>query len=390
MKRVLIIDDEVIQERDAILEAFAGTEIEAILCSTSEEGIKWIKSKALFDCVVLDWYLEPESSSLSCLVLNALENKYYAPVMIYTHHTIDFQESLDRGEVRYPKNMIHNVEKNNYREIVLKINEWLENNYTAKLSSVYIDKIYEKIHNVFWNLNKIKDGNIAAVYKTINCENGNINWANDFIVSLLMQGITADTDFRDNLSSLIAKIQTERLVTSSDEKRFILNQILYFRSSQVYLTNGDIIKINFEGNCTYGIIATPDCDFSQKNTYFVKIIELIEFGTKRLCNSNDTIKKGNSNNHFFLPSILVEERLIDFVAIFKSNITITTKENHGERYPEANTRIKYSDRFLYNSSDSTINYICSLVNPYKSDLMQRKNSHDSRIGIPEIYSYLDN
>ena len=283
MKRVLIIDDDVATQSDSIIEGFHGTDTEVVLCATKDEGLKWINSKALFDCIVLDWFLEdPESSILSKQILDVLKNNYYAPVMIYSQHAEDFRNEQEQGRVTYPKNLIREVQKNNPSEINERIDEWLNGNYTAKLSSIYLKEVYEKIHKTFWNLNDLEQGNIAAVYKKIISENGNIDWASDFIVNLLLQSITTDKSFRDKVQPLIAQVQTANLQTSIDEKRKIINKILYYKSIPDFISNGDIIKINMGEQRCYGFVATPDCDLSQNNTRYIEFIELIKFASVTL------------------------------------------------------------------------------------------------------------
>ena len=389
MKRVLIIDDEVENQSEAILEGFAGSQTEVILCSTKDEGMKWIKSKALFDCIVLDWFLEePDSSILSKQILAELNGKYYAPVMIYSQHADDFKNELEQGTISYPKNLIREFQKDNFSEINSKIEEWLTSEYTAKLSNIYLKEVYDKIHKTFWSLNEIKDGNIAAVYKSIISENGNIDWSNDFIINILLQSVTTDKFFRDNVQPLIAQVQAAQLQTTSDDKRKVINKILYYKSSPEFLSNGDIVKINSGEQSCYGFIATPDCDLSQGNTRYIEFIELVKFQSIPLGNSNSTISEGKSGNHFFLPAIQEGNELIDLVAVFKANHFITAKDNRSDKYPGVANRIKYADTFIYKNTDCAMTYICSLVNPYKSELLQKRISHNSRVGIPSVYEYL--
>lgn len=195
MKRILIIDDDCLAEEESIREGFAGTDVELFLCDTRDKAMKLINSKALFDCIVLDWYLEDENSNLSRLILKALEKEYYAPVLIYSNHALNFREERDSGIFFYPENLICEVDKGDFKDISAKVLDWLNTNTTAKLSNIYLEKVYEKIHQTFWNLNDIPHGNIASVYKHISSENGNIDWANDFVVNLLLQNLVSDENF---------------------------------------------------------------------------------------------------------------------------------------------------------------------------------------------------
>lgn len=388
MKRVLIIDDDCFKEEESIREGFAETGIDFFLCDNKDEGLKLIRSSALFDCIVLDWYLEEENSELSQLVLKQLERKYYAPVLIYSAHSENFRQVRDSGAITYPVNLIHEVDKGNFKDLLLKVSAWVDTNTTARLSNIYLEKVYEHIHKTFWSLNDIGDGNIAAVYKNIISENGNIDWSNDFIINLLLQSITSDKIFRDGVSLLIEQVQTDNLVTSTAEKRKILNKILYFKSTPEFLSNGDIIKIRSAEQSCYGFITTPDCDLSQNNTRYIEFIEVIKYKSIPLLNKDSSIAENGNGNHFYLPAVLDGESMIDMVAVFKANHFLTAKNNRSDKYPGVATRIKYADTFIYNNSDCSLTYICSLVNPYKSELLHKKNSHNSRVGIPGVYEYL--
>ena len=395
MKRVLIIDDDVKEQEKSIRDGFRDKDTEVILCSTAEEGLAWIRSKALFDCIVLDWYLEdPESSLLSKLILTELNKNYFAPVMIYSNQSADFKLEIDAKNVSYPDNLIHEVEKNDPAEICGKIEEWLSGNYTARLSSIYLQEVYDKIHTTFWKLNEIDAGNIAAVYKIIVSEKDNIDWSNDFIINLLLQGITSDSVFREKIAPIIQQASSAILQTSVEERRRILNKILYYESSPVFLGNGDIICISAGNQSLFAFVATPDCDLAQGNTRYVDIIELTEFKKVILGNTDSNIEENKSSNHFYLPAVKVADELIDLVAVFKANHILNCKTadsveaSKGIKYPAVANRIKYADAFAFNNSECEVKHLCSLVNPYKAEFLQKRNSHNSRVGIPGIYQYL--
>jgi CheY-like chemotaxis protein len=387
MKRVLIIDDDCLNEQESIQEAFAGTGIETFLCPTREEGMKLINSKALFDCIVLDWYLDNESSNLSQLILKELEKVYYTPVLIYSNHATNFREEKDAGIVTYPENLICEVDKSDFKDISTKVTEWLNANTTAKLSSIYLAKVYEKIHQAFWDLNEIPHGNIASVYKHISSENGNIDWANDFIVNLLLQNLVSDEDFRTQISELIEQIQNPE--TNPEEKKKILNKILYFKSNSPYISNGDIFRIEIGETISYGIVTSPDCDLFQNKTKYVDFVELREIRDD-LGNGSlrGQIEKNKSESHFLFLSLELENNTFtDLAAILKSKNRIVCCNKDAEKYPCVTNRIKYADSLQIDNTDCTLTYICSLLNPYKSEFAQRKSSHDSRVGIPPVYEY---
>ena len=389
MNRVLIIDDDCFKEQESIRTSFESSDVLLVLCNTKDKGLELIKSRALFDCIVLDWYLEGEDSTLSKLILKELEKKYYTPVLIYSAHSEIFLEEKATGGITYPENLIKVIQKNDYSEIKGKVEEWLSTNYTARLSNLYLEKVYEHIHKTFWDLNEIPDGNIALLYKKVIFENGNIQWSNDFIINLLLQKVISDELFRSSITNLIDKLGTTEINADTNNKKIIISKLLYHYSNPVCLQNSDIVQLSYDSNSIFGIILTPDCDLSQNNTAYIEILELVKFKEKVLANSNETISLNKSGNHFYLPSIKFDSTLIDLVAVFKAPLFLCAKENFADKYPMVNKRLKYSDNYTLSGKDCEIKYICSLNNPYKAEFMYKKSSHDNRVGIPDIYKYLN-
>lgn len=392
MNRVLIIDDDCFKEEESIRDGFEGTGIELFLCDNKDEGIKHIRSKALFDCIILDWFLEEENSSLSQLILKELEGKYYAPVLIYSAHSANFKQVRDSGAITFPNNLICEVEKGNFTDIKNRVENWLKTNTTAKLSNIYLKEVYNKIHTTFWSLNEIPDGNIASVYKNFVSDSGNINWTNDFIVNLLLQGIISDADFRNEISTLIQELKEQNPVTTDEQRKIIVSKILYYQSHQIFPSCGDIIKATSGNQTCYGFITTPDCDLANPKTKYLEFIELVDHTQLNIGDKGfitNSIEPNKSESHFYLPAIPLEDKkLSNLVAVFKAKHHLQAKNNNGLLYPKAKTKIKYTDTFVFQSNDCSIEYLCSLVNPYKSELLQKKNSHDSRVGIPGVYEYL--
>ncbi|MFT4154333.1 hypothetical protein [Parafilimonas sp.] len=392
MKRILIIDDDCFKEEESIISGFEGTGIELFLCDNKDEGLKYIKSKALFDCIVLDWFLEEDDSSLSQLVLKELEGTYFAPVLIYSAHSENFKQVKESGAITFPHNLICEVDKGNFTDIKIKVENWLTANTTAKLSNIYLKEIYSKIHATFWNLNNIPDGNIASAYKRIVSDNGNIDWTNDFIVNLLLQGIISDSGFRNEIANLISELGEQNPATTPEQRKMIVSKILYHQSHPTFLSCADIIKTTVGKQSCYGFITTPDCDLANPKTKYIEFIELIDHSKLSIGDKGfiaNSIETNKSESHFYLPAIPIKgEELIDLVAIFKAKHHLQAKNNSGTLYPKAKAKIKYTDTFIFQNVDCSVEYICSLVNPYKAELLQKKNSHDSRVGIPGVYEYL--
>jgi CheY-like chemotaxis protein len=396
LKRILIIDDDCEKYKSTVEKEFEGSGIEIQFCSTKDDGLAIIRSKPLFNCIVLDWYLEEENSTLSRLILSELKNSYFAPVLVFSNHAQIFREEQENGTFSYPSNLIREVDKDNFSDIKAKTEAWINENYTAKLANIYLAKVYESIHKTFLDLIEIPDGNIASVYKNVISENGNIDWANDFIINLISQRLISDGEFIENISALVDSID----VVSTDEahRKKVINKLLYLKANTKYLTNGDIVKIVSKRDpeiVGYGIVTNPDCDLSQKNTRYIELVKLVVLNSVTLANSLKSIKENSNNSHFYLPNVQVgvDDAKVgifqDLVGVFKSKFIVHCSQyNQNDKYPMLNQRAMYSSGFYYHGEKSTVEYICSLVNPYKSEFFQKKNTHDSRVGIPNIYEYL--
>ncbi len=295
----------------------------------------------------------------------------------------------DSGAITFPNNLIHEVEKGNFLDIRTQVEGWVNANTTAKLSNIYIEKVYENIHKTFWKLNDIPHGNIAAVYKHIISEKGNIDWENDFIINLLLQNIISDENFRGQITAIVEQLNAENPQTTPEDKQKILNKILYSRSNSPFVGNSDIVRIQVGETTTYGIITTPDCDLANGKSKYIEFIELRPLNDE-LGNGDERtkIKSNSSESHFFLLSLdLLTNGFTDLVAVLKSKNILVAQGNDHEKYPSVQNRIKYTDQLQIDKSNCTITYLCSLVNPYKAEFVQRKTTHDSRVGIPSIYKY---
>jgi hypothetical protein len=400
LKRILIIDDdcETPEYKEKIQTEFQDSDIEFHLCSTKDEGLELIKTKMLFDCIVLDWYLEEENSSLSRLILSELKDNYFAPVLIYSNHAANFRSEQEEGTFEYPKNLIKEVDKDNFSDIKAKTEEWINSNYTAQLANIYLSKIYDGIHKTFIDLIEIPTGDIGSVLKKVVKVGDTIDWSNDFILGRLTQKLINDDEFREKLSLVVNQIP-DNPATTSLEKKKIAQKILYFNNKSSYISNGDLIKISIQGvnpSNFYGIVINPECDLVQGNSRYIEVVKLKDINSLGLNTSEIGGVKSNKNeSHFFFPSLYSNkqenevEEFIDLVAVFKSkHIILSSKTDGVTKYPKVTSRLKFTDSLTFENNNCTIEYVSSLVNPYKSEFFTKKNSHDSRVGIPNIYEYL--
>jgi len=87
--------------------------------------------------------------------------------------------------------------------------------------------------------------------------------------------------------------------------------------------------------------------------------------------------------------LFVEESLQDFVAILKSRIILKeVADVYHANYPKASKRLLYSQEFIYNGEKVRMTLLCTKVNPYKAEFLQKLNTNNSRVGIPDIKDLL--
>jgi len=71
-----------------------------------------------------------------------------------------------------------------------------------------------------------------------------IDWANDFVINLLLQGIISDADFRNGISTLISQLQDGNPATTIEQRKVIVSKVLYYQSNPVFL-----VPVTYKSNC---------------------------------------------------------------------------------------------------------------------------------------------
>jgi len=231
---------------------------------------------------------------------------------------------------------------------------------------------------------------IARLFHCIYAQGENIDWSSDIIINLLHRALITDQDFVNNISELLRKNNPKKSVPNSEVSKSIANRLLYFHSKSNYIKNGDIISVTHENGrvLLYGIVVTPDCDLDLLKTKYLEVVELEFLTSGRLGLKDDQlnlIRRYQFDSYFFLPSVLLNEKLEDFVAILKSKRIIEELPGSSiKKYPGSRTRFTFNSSHLYNNIEVKLNLICSITNPYKSEFLQKLHTNDSRVGIPDI------
>jgi len=394
MKRVLIIDDDQ-TILDNLKESFAENQIETIKCIDQIEAFAAINNNIPFDAVILDWYFVYESdSTISKQILRMLNRKHFKPVFIYTGHIQDF-ENTNPQEIEFPENLISSYDKaTSVEDLRNNIQGLLASNYSLQLASVYRENIKQQLEKNLFELNELQNIDLARILNKIYGDGSNIDWSNDFILNLLHRSLISDTNFIQGITEILLSASSVNTSAGAEDRRKITNKILYFHSQSDFIRNGDVVLLKKTDNTfiSYGVVVTPDCDLELKKTRIIDVVELTDIdGTKLVLTQGQKgdIKKYKHDSFFPFPAINIAGRFTDFIAILKSRFMLQEKNiADGTKYPEASKRLLYSQTFTSNGLDVKLELLCSKVNPYKAEFLQKLHTNNSRVGIPDIKDLL--
>lgn len=392
MKRILIIEDS--QETlNALREEFENSGYETLCCEGYETVEKTLENNIPFDAVILDWFFVlPESSEYSKKILKKIKEKCFVPVFVYTGHLPDFNEQNEE-ELGYPGNMLIGLSKTiGDSELKKNLNNLVEKNLTYKLAITYREKLKSHLEKVFFELNDSENSTLGKILKTIYGDGDNIDWNNDIIITLLHRSLVSDDSFTSSIAQLLRT--TNENINNSDFNKKLINKIMYHHGKSDFIRNGDIVIIKSTNNMVkaHGIVVTPDCDLQNATCRQIEVVEIRAMDDNKMGLNNESKKQIKDYKHlsfFYLPSIIVDIELKDFVVVFKHKHLLHEKDvADGTKFPKASKRLLYSQQFTLNASDVNIEFLCSMVNPYKAEFLQKLHTNNSRVGIPDIKNLL--
>lgn len=385
---MLIEDDRDIAGR--LLNEFQQNSIKVLYCPDNSSAEEAIHSETTFDAVILDWFFQDSSSILSKLILKKLNNKHFRPVFIYTDNKADFDQT-PKNEIEFPENLITCYSKETgLNELQEGINALLTNNISLQVANAYRVALRQTFERVLFEINQVHNIDLEKIFYTIYGDGTNVDWSNDIVLNLLHRAFISDDDFISRLTGILKKIKFNKSALGSEERKKILNKILYYISISDQIRNGDIISVTKSDKSllTYGIVVTPDCDLAQKKTRYIEVVELLPIDDSRLGLTSDQIKDIKLFKHdsmYYLPSVSDNGRLCDLVALLKSKFRITESSDIDKpKYPTAYQRLLYSQNFICDTVNVKLNLHCSISNPFKSEFFHKLHTNNNRVGIPDI------
>lgn len=390
IKNILIVDDHFEEFEEDLKNSFHEKDCKLHFCIDKESAMNALDSGINFDLVILDWYLERENNLLSKSVLTKIRSLFFIPVFIWTQHKVDYEESYNSGEIDFPKDLIYGVDKNEINPETIKeiLEAQMSNCLTIKLSEIYRTMIHKGLEQIFFELSGIHNIELAVVLRIIMGDGDNVDWSSDFILNLLHRKLVREEVFESKLRELLITLPADN-VTEGKFKNLLINKILYFFPNSKYPRFGDIILYKTEHIKLFGLIINPDCDLEQKKSRYIEIIELVKFDDATLqltAGQKSQIKNNNHPSFYYLPCMLYNHVYTDLIAIFKSKTRLEAVRDYtGVKYPEiATEKMSFDDKFIIGGKEVEIELISAFSEPYKSDLLNKLTSHNTRIGIPDI------
>lgn len=396
MKRVLIIDDdETIMSN--LEESFKENNIAVITCKDRAESHAAIINDIPFDAVILDWYFVlADDSAISKEILRTLNNKHFAPVFIYTGNIEDYRNT-DKHEIEFPSNLLleYNKTETDVMTLIAQVQRLFQTNFSLQISSVYRKNVAANLEKVLFELNELQNVDLARVLNKLYGNGSNVDWSNDIVLNLLHRSLISDSTFIGGIIEILQLASNVNAGASADDRKKIANKILYFRSTSDLIRNGDIVVIQRAADSltvAYGIVITPDCDLEQNGSQYIDLVELVKFNDAKLALTTENksrIKNYTHDSFYLFQSLFVDGILQDFIAVLKSRIVLREiSEKYHVNYPKASKRLLFSQEFILNGERVRLNMLCTKVNPYKAEFLQKLHSSNSRVGIPDIKDLL--
>ena len=185
MKRALLIEDRE-DLLDELEETFRADEIEVIKCSDRDAALEAIRGDVPFDVVVLDWYFVLEGdSALSRQLLREIKGRHFRPVFVYTGEIEDFKNT-PQDQIDFPENLLFAFPKTNtVEELKSAILKLVSERYALQIASAYRHTLRLHLEALFFDLNQLKNVDLARVLAKIYGNGANVDWSNDLIFNFV-------------------------------------------------------------------------------------------------------------------------------------------------------------------------------------------------------------
>lgn len=338
-----------------------------------------IKNRPEINLIIIDWYLSGGNPIESKMILDELKDILFAPVIIYTNHSVDKpnefieEKGLKRIAIALDK------EKVDGDQIFNELTSWIQKNPELRVYLRWSFEVEKCLNSVLWEIYNLETDGLRNLVEIMNIkeEAPGIPVEYDLIqlyLKVLARKLNHKKDLLDSISKDIKVLVDDQPKITPDP-----DKIKVFHSFERYITppvsesiwTGDIIK---KPDDQYLIIVTPTCDLCHNKTENVIYIQAKPFSIYR-----KEQKLGSTSD---------DKNRVE--KIFKNSIVSLHHLPYVIGCPDGLLcqfdQISFMKRKNLNEEISSGNFkrIATIDSPFIENLMQRMNAYLMRLGVRDL------
>lgn len=341
-----------------------------------------------FDAIVLDWYLDDNSSLLAQLVLEQIiRPNRFVPVLVYTGESEIARDEIP--QLKSPFNQIQVISK--YDVDAARLAELLKGWYgttTARISEVWRNARRVAFEQALYRLSDLEGKNLQATLQHLLVLNGEMQLDIDQALEFLERYVGRDVMSNRELRGAVQAVLEEGRIAPEDARKIepTLNLVNAHRyvpvdDDEKIVRTGDIVDVCDAQTgeiLMAAVIVTPACDLDNRKCRELRL--LIAY--------RDPIGEDTGGTQWWELNAVRRRGTKDFEHYrlnFHRTLCLTDKEMKPDKEKKQLWESVLSYERVYEDSfGKTIRLkpICRLDDPYRADLLQKFSSHAARIGIP--------
>jgi hypothetical protein len=375
---VAILEDNA-QMGGEIKEQLIAKGMHAELFLTRNDFRQSIGRGALYDLIVLDWYFEDPTNSVQAqlVLLQDLPKYRYLPVVVYTEEPDAAAaeiEGLSRPANRTPCFPKSEVTPEALAERVFK---WYEASFSARLSAVWRRVRSVAFEQSLYELDALESTEFQRTLQRLLLveaeETFDVDHALEFLERYVSRKVVGNSELRETLNAELAREQLPTPQTKQEKQAArlrepaLVNAHAYILCADRIARTGDVVKVTFPTGSLIAVVLTPICDLASVKCAELRLVEAEELDREAARDAEWQLPPFKNPTGVFITPVVNFHRTL-FVT------PTERQEKHLIRYDQ-----RFRDRF---GTEVTLECLCRLDDPYRSDLLQKYSSHASRVGVP--------
>jgi hypothetical protein len=273
----LLIDDcptDIKQLEDDLSDSGA----KVLVISKSSEAEKLLQRCPRLSAIVLDWYLNGESSEEAQSIIAIIKDKLFTPLLIYTTEVPEAEEYVKSQGLGGIAKVVDKAEVTG-SEVLSYLDSWMSSQPIAFCMQWRME-IDTKVSETLWDVYNLEKDGLKFLLEQMK-EDDKIppppEEVLDILIRILARKVKSDGNFLDQTEKQVAEI-----LKTGSAKTGNLEVIQRFRSYDMYHVphekqsheTGDVYVDNERH---YVILVTPTCDLHQKKNGCLTFIAAIGF-----------------------------------------------------------------------------------------------------------------